>query len=97
MAGTARAKIVTGLIISDEQIGIGKNKFKVLRSKIHYLTLPAEQTNEKLLYEVIGWLSYLNSVDKTRFAKANKYVEKLTEKYPDTLVSKIIIKRSLFN
>jgi retron-type reverse transcriptase len=93
MAGTARAKIVTGLIISDEQIGIGKNKFKVLRSKIHYLTLPAEQTNEKLLYEVIGWLSYLNSVDKTRFAKANKYVEKLTEKYPDTLVSKIIIKR----
>jgi retron-type reverse transcriptase len=93
VAGTARAKIVTGLIISDEQIGIGKNKFKELRSKIHYLTLPAEQTNEKLLYEVIGWLSYLNSVDKTRFAKANKYIEKLIEKYPDTLVSKVNVKR----
>jgi len=89
VAGAARAKTVTGLIITNEGIGIGKNKYKNLRSKIHHLTLPAEQTNTKLLYEVGGWLSYLNSVDKKRLAKTNKYISELTEKYPATLVSKL--------
>ncbi len=89
LAGAARAKKVTGLIIANDGIGIGKNKYKNLRSKMHHLTLPAEQANTNLLYEVSGWLSYLNSVDKKRFTKANKYICELSKKYPATLVTKL--------
>lgn len=89
IASSARAKIVTGLIINEDSVGIGKQKYKDLRAKIHHLTLSHEQANEKLLYHVGGWLSYLNSVDKERFKKAKKYISELTKKHPKTLVAKL--------
>jgi len=89
VSSSARAKIVTGLVINEAEVGIGKQKYKDLRAKIHHLILPHEQANEKLLYHVEGWLSYLNSVDKKRLKKAKKYIEELTKKYPTTLVSKL--------
>jgi RNA-directed DNA polymerase len=89
IASSARAKIVTGLIVNEDSVGIGKQKFKDLRAKIHHLTLPAEQTNEKLLYHVGGWLSYLNSVDKERLKKAKKYINELTKKHPTTLIARL--------
>lgn len=92
IAGSARAKIVTGLVISNDNFGIGKQKYKNVRAKIHHLTLPKEQKNIKLLYEVNGWLSYLNSVDKKRLAKAKKYIKQLADKYPATLVTKVVVR-----
>ena len=89
IAGSARAKVVTGLVISNDSFGIGKQKYKNVRAKIHHLTLRGEQKNIKLLYEVNGWLSYLNSVDKKRLAKAKKYINELILKHPKTLVAKI--------
>ena len=89
IAGSAREKIVTGLVLSGENIGIGKQKFKNVRAKIHHLTLTQEQENTKLLYEVSGWLSYLNSVDKKRLKKAKEYIKLLSEKHPDTLITKL--------
>ena len=91
IAGSARAKIVTGLIISGENIGIGKHKYKIVRAKIHNLTKlkSDEKDNMKLLFEVSGWLSYLNSVDKSRFEKAKIYIKKLSYEYPETLITKL--------
>ena len=90
MASSARAKIVTGLIVNDDSVGIGKQKYKKLRAKIHHLTLPLEQTNEKLLYHVGGWLSYLNSVDKERLKKVKKYISELTKVHPTTLIARLV-------
>lgn len=89
IASSARAKIVTGLIVNEDSVGIGKQKYKDLRAKIYHLTLPTEQTNEKLLYHVCGWLSYLNSVDKVRLQKAKKYISELTKKHPQTLITRL--------
>lgn len=89
IASSARAKIVTGLVVNEDSVGIGKQKYKDLRAKIHYLTLPNEQANEKLLYHVGGWLSYLNSVDKERLKKAKNYIGELAKKYPKTLIAKL--------
>jgi RNA-directed DNA polymerase len=89
IAGPARAKIVTGLIISGEEIGVGKKKYKKLRAKIHHLTMDNEQKNIQLVDEVNGWLSYLNSVDKKRLIKAKKYISELSLKFPSTLVTKL--------
>ncbi len=90
VASSARAKTVTGLVINEENVGIGKQKYKDLRAKIHHLTLPREQKTEKLLSHVSGWLSYLNSVDKVRLQKAFKYITELTKKYPNTLISRLV-------
>ena len=92
IAGSARAKVVTGLVISNDNFGIGKQKYKNVRAKIHHLTLPKEQKNIKLLYEVNGWLSYLNSVDKKRLLKAKKYIKELADKNPTTLVTKLAVR-----
>lgn len=97
VASSARAKIVTGLIISDEKIGIGKQKYKNVRAKIHHLTFPCEKGNVKLLNEVGGWLSYLNSVDKERLIKARKYIEELHKKYPKSMIQYLITKKNKNN
>lgn len=89
VAGSARAKIVTGLVISGDNIGVGKQKYKSIRAKIFNLTLPEESKNMTLLYEVNGWLSYLNSVDKKRLTKAENYIKKLAVQYPKTLIVKL--------
>jgi retron-type reverse transcriptase len=89
VASSARAKTVTGLVINEESVGVGKQKYKKLRAKIYHLTLSKEQTNEVLFKHVSGWLSYLNSVDKIRFSKAMNYIKELTKKYPLTLIAKL--------
>ena len=89
VSGSSRAKIVTGLVISGDNIGIGKNKYKNVRAKIHKLAIGLEPNNTALLYEVNGWVAYMNSVDHKRMQKAKKYVKELSIKYPNSLVSKI--------
>jgi retron-type reverse transcriptase len=91
IAGSSRAKIITGLVLSDGSFGIGKQKYKNVRAKIHHLTLPQEQMNNKLLYEVSGWLSYLNSVDKKRLNQAIQYINKLAIKHPATLITQLYV------
>jgi RNA-directed DNA polymerase len=54
------------------------------------LTKPIEMGNVKLLNEVGGWLSYLNSVDKDRLAKANKYIAELYKKHPKSMIQFLI-------
>lgn len=92
IAGSSRAKIVTGLVIAGEEFGIGKKKYKNVRSKIFHLTLPTEQHNLTLLEEVRGWLAYLKSVDKKRFTKAKKYINDLSLNHPSTLVTKLMMR-----
>jgi len=89
VAGLGRSRKVTGLIISDDKFGIGKQKYKDLRAKIHHLVHVSEQSNIKLLREVQGWLSYLNSVDKKRHERALAYVRQLKDKHPTMLISQI--------
>lgn len=93
IAGVSRAKIVTGLTITNNSAGIGKNKYKIIRSKIFHLTLPSEQTNTELLYEVSGWLAFLKSVDIKRLNKAKKFIEDLKIKHPKTLIQKLALEK----
>lgn len=91
IAGVSRAKIVTGLVISNDAIGIGRDKYKIFRAMIHRLTLPSEQSNMRLFHQTKGWLAYLNSVDVKRLNKSKKYIKELSIKYPETLVSKLVV------
>lgn len=90
IAGNSRAKVVTGLTLSNDSIGIGKRKYKILRSMIHHLSFPSEAANYALLNKISGWLGYLNSVDKKRSNKIQKYITDLASKHPDTLLSELL-------
>jgi hypothetical protein len=92
IAGSARAKIITGLVLSNDSFGIGKKKYKILRAKIHYLTLNKNKDNFKLLNHVKGWLSYLRMVDIDRYKKTKLYISKLKNKYSGTMIEKLTIK-----
>ncbi|MGF7079358.1 retron St85 family RNA-directed DNA polymerase [Mucilaginibacter sp. UYCu711] len=89
IAGAARAKKVTGLIISNDSFGIGVKKMKIVRAKIHHLTLANQQSNFDLIDEVQGWLAYINSVDRKRLHILNEYISKLSKKNPSTLVAQL--------
>ncbi len=91
VAGASRAKRITGLIVSNNRYGIGKVKYRILRSKIFHLTKPKEQKNIVLLNEVNGWISYLKSVDKLRYRKLIKYISEIKKTHPKTLAEKITI------
>ena len=49
VAGASRAKRITGLVVSNNRFGVVKTKYRILRSKIFYLTKPKEQKNTVLL------------------------------------------------
>lgn len=93
IAGISRQKKITGIVISEFKIGIGKQKFKQIRSKIYHLILPNEQNNTKLVSEVRGWLSYLNSVDKSALQKAKNYILDLSTQYPNTIIKQLLNKK----
>lgn len=80
IAGPSRAKIVTGLIISGDRIGIGHKKYSELRAKIYHLIFSNKKEKIELFNEIKGWISYMNSVDKRRLIILKKYIEKLYKK-----------------
>ena len=91
VSGLSKAKVVTGLTLYNDNIGVGKEKYKLIRAKIHELTSLKDPSNTKLLYELGGWLAYLNSVNKKRFNKAKKYISGLKAKHPDSLIHKLLV------
>lgn len=79
LLGTKKAKEVTGLIIQNNRVGIGKRKVKIIRSKIHYLFI-GRSTEYSHVY---GLLSYIYFVDRKAFRSLLKYTEKLNDKHPN--------------
>lgn len=86
-AGPSRQHRVTGLIVADNEVGIGRNKMRRIRAKIHHLcnfhknSAPNDQVGH-----VIGWLAFINSVDLKRRETLDKYIKKMQLKYKDTAI-----------
>lgn len=85
IAGPSRCKKVTGLVISDDVVGIGRLKLKILRSKLHHLCIDNNVTMKDVDH-IKGWLSFVKSVDKKRWKILQNYKEKLIDKYPKSLI-----------
>ncbi|MCL5037342.1 MAG: retron St85 family RNA-directed DNA polymerase [Chloroflexi bacterium] len=79
-AGPRRQRKVTGLIIYENCVGIGKKKKKKLRAALYKLAnsenLPLNEV-EELEKHINGWLSFINGVDKTRYNQLKQYASKL--------------------
>lgn len=78
VCGTKRQKKVTGLILNEAGVGIGRQKMRELRVKLHYLYL--EKNNN--FAHVNGLLSFVYSVDRKAYNKLYTYINKLNEAFP---------------
>lgn len=82
-SGTRRKKSVTGLIISDDSVGIGREKYREIRSKF-YNEFIGKTDNIHHLY---GWISFIFSVDRKAYSKLKNYILGLMEKFPDSVAA----------
>lgn len=80
LCGTRRQKKITGLILNENGVGIGREKLKELRAKLHYLYLGKNDNFD----HVNGLLSFVSSVDRKMYNKLYVYIYKLNERFPDS-------------
>ncbi|CAL60245.1 Hypothetical protein HEAR0006 [Herminiimonas arsenicoxydans] len=78
ISGTRKRKKITGLVITENSVGIGRDLTRQIRAKIHHLFIE-KSTN---FSHVNGLLAYTYSVDKKSYRKLDSFIEKLKLKYP---------------
>lgn len=86
ISGTKKQKKVTGLILTENSLGIGRMKYREVRVKLHYLF------TDKLsdFSYMNGMLAYIYSVDKKSYNKLLSYIAKLKNKYPNAIAVNFI-------
>lgn len=76
--GPGRRRLVTGLVLSDESVGIGRRTKRRLRSKIEHLLQPPNPSNlAKDVAFLRGWFAHLRSVDKSAYNQLSRFADKL--------------------
>ncbi|GAA0660959.1 retron St85 family RNA-directed DNA polymerase [Rheinheimera tangshanensis] len=86
ICGTQKQKKVTGLVVSEHHAGIGRQKYREIRSKIHYLF--EGKSND--FHQVNGLLAFTYSVDRKSYKRIYSYVNKLKLRYSGSEASKKI-------
>lgn len=79
LTGSRSRKSVTGLIVTKEGVGIGREKYRELRSHIYNLF----KDNNGDVNKLTGHLSYVYSVDKRNFKRLKTYINNISKKYPN--------------
>ncbi|WP_268875730.1 reverse transcriptase domain-containing protein [Cognaticolwellia aestuarii] len=78
--GTTRQKKITGLVVSHNSVGIGRENLRELRAKIHHLF-----TGRSCEYSHInGYLAFTYGVDKKSYNKLHKFIGTMASKYPSS-------------
>ncbi|MGE6568634.1 retron St85 family RNA-directed DNA polymerase [Shewanella vesiculosa] len=80
LSGTKRQKKITGLVLSQNNVGIGREKLREIRAKIHYLFTG----KSKDYSHVNGFLAFTYGVDKKSYTKLYRFIEKMKTKYPSS-------------
>lgn len=70
ICGTRKRKEVTGLVVSIDGVGIGRNKYRQMRAEIYTML----KTDDSKLPQINGWLSYIKSVDENNYHRLVKYI-----------------------
>nr|WCB28121.1 Cas9-XTEN-Ec86RT with 3xFLAG affinity tag [Vector pK2-Cas9-XTEN-RT] len=89
ISGPRSQRKVTGLVISQEKVGIGREKYKEIRAKIHHIFCGKSSEIE----HVRGWLSFILSVDSKSHRRLITYISKLEKKYGKNPLNKAKTKR----
>lgn len=74
LAGPGSAKVVTGLVVTSDQVGIGRKRLRELRARIHHAHTAGDPAE---LAAIQGWLDHIADVDQTRYGIVARYVKGL--------------------
>jgi RNA-directed DNA polymerase len=76
--GPRRQRKITGLIVSNNEVHIGKEQKRKIRAAIHKLLFGVLEEDERnsLNNWVVGWLNYLKSVDISAYKQLITFEEK---------------------
>ncbi len=66
------------MVVSENSVGIGREKLREIRAKLHYLFTDKKDN----FSHVNGLLSYTYSVDKKSYNKLYFYINNLKQKHP---------------
>ncbi len=82
-SGPAARRKITGMVLGNQTIGVGRVNKRLVRAKIHHFCRSdiSKRKMIKLENEVNGWLSYLNSVDTVALKQLFRYYKNLIGKY----------------
>jgi retron-type reverse transcriptase len=80
ICGTRKRKEVTGLVISKDGVGIGRKKYRKMRTEIYTMF----RSEPDKLSEVNGWLAFIKSVDLTNYYRLKKYILTLKKVFPES-------------
>lgn len=86
LMGLRKKKSVTGLIVSSNKAGVGREVYRDMRAKIHYL-FSGKNSNYS---HINGWLAFIYGIDNGIYKKLTAYINKLSKKYPDSDAKEII-------
>ena len=84
-----RRREITGLVLYNNSYGIGRDKYRLIRSKIFNLTKTIEKVTSKDVNHILGWLSYIKSVDLIRYELLTKDIKKLNKSHPKSDIQKL--------
>lgn len=86
--GTRRRKKITGLVLTQSNVGIGREVARDIRAKVFHLF-----TNKSIEFgHVNGLLAYVYSVDKQTCRRLWVYIDKLTAKFPKAVAAQKLIR-----
>lgn len=80
LVGPSGQRRVTGFVLAPGQVGIGRQRLRELRARIH-----GAQHRGDDLSAIQGWLDYLSDADSTRYRMIARYVDGLLAKAPSRL------------
>jgi hypothetical protein len=74
LVGPQRRRKVTGLVLTDDSVGIGRWRLRELRVRIHHAHLFRGSPEVPAIQ---GWLDHVSDVDPVRYQMLVKYINKL--------------------
>lgn len=86
ICGTRKRKEVTGLVISKDSVGIGREKYRKMRTEIYTML----RSKPEKLNQVNGWLAFIKSVDVTNYNRLKKYILTLQVVFPNNVLFGLI-------
>jgi retron-type reverse transcriptase len=90
LLGPSRCRSVTGLVLHDGEVGIGRRKYRHLRARIHKVCSEKKsKASDEEILSLNGLLAYVYGVDPTRAWMLHTYVNSLRRKYPRSAVSSL--------
>jgi retron-type reverse transcriptase len=80
--GPRRRRKITGLVVADGHVGIGRDQKRQVRAAIHHLLTGDmdEEQRERHRAHVQGWLAFMNSVDEPGLRQLHRHYSVLAER-----------------